>query len=37
MMKWFKDDKDLPLALIGFIIANIALAVSLYGLVRVLK
>lgn len=31
-MKWFKDDKDLPLALIGFAVANIALAVSLYRL-----
>lgn len=31
-MKWFKDDKDLPLALIGFVVANIALAVSLYRL-----
>lgn len=31
-MKWFKNDKDLLLALIGFLIANIALAVSLYRL-----
>lgn len=31
-MKWFKDDKDLPLALISFFIANIALVVSLYRL-----
>lgn len=36
-MKWFKEDKELSLAIIAFVVSCSSLVVSLYGLAIKLK